>query len=153
MLDYIHLSISILIILAIGFMFWIFIFVCRKVAERFNRMEESLKQIADSKRLSTLLTIEGKTNLEISEQDFAPKKEVVKNTMIRILTEKENVYGPSGSNTNPDTWAFCIIYNSGYAAFISSDTANKAKLALTRPLTNNDIPAAKRFISTLVRNL
>ena len=120
----------------------------------FTAVAESVKQIAESKRLSTVLTIETKKNLDIKPEDFEPKKEELRLNMLTALEEKLKVYtSKTGRITEPDTLAFVIFNRSGFDKFVDDDVLRNARKALARLLANQDLPSTKRFITTLARNL
>lgn len=119
-----------------------------------GQVAESLTAIAESKRLSTILTIEAKKGLDIKPEEFEPKKEELRKSMHSVLEEKVESYKKKdGRIDQPDTVAFVILNHSGFDQFVEYDVKKKAQGALARLIANQDLSAAKRFLTTLARNL
>lgn len=122
--------------------------------DRILEIGNSLSQIAESKRLSTILTIEGKKDLDIKPEEFEPKKEELRASMHSVLEEKAESYRrKNGRIGDPDTVAFVVLNHSGFDQFVDAEVRGKARNALARLIANQDLPAAKRFLTTLARNL
>lgn len=119
--------------------------------EKIREIAGALGKIAESDRLSTILTIEAKKDLDIKPEEFEPKKEQLRENMHQVLNERMEY--KKGKIDEPDTWAFVILNHSGFDQFVEGDVRRKAQNALARLLTNKNIPAAKRFLTTLARNL
>ncbi len=120
------------------------------IDERMDLLVKTMSQIAESKRLSTILTIEGKKGIDIKPEDFEPKREELREKMLAVMEEKRGAYERKGSAS---TWAYCILDHSGFNEFINADTQLKVKPALARLLANGNNVATKRFITMIVRNL
>jgi hypothetical protein len=125
-----------------------------QMKESMAEMTEALKVIGESKRLSTIFLIEGKKGLDISLEDFEPKREEIRQNMLDALEEKVSDYSnKSGRIKDSETLAYVVLDRSGFENFVDSETRNKAKQALARVLANQNISGAKALITTLARNL
>lgn len=109
-----------------------------------GKIYQSLSRIAESNRLSVVLSIEGK-NVKSVPEDFAPNKEVIKKRLLDAL-EKEN-------HPNPDTLAYCILSHSGFESFVNGNAWTNSKKALSRLLTNGDMEKVKVFLTDIVNQL
>ncbi|MDP3975253.1 MAG: hypothetical protein Q8P88_03155 [Candidatus Jorgensenbacteria bacterium] len=150
------MEIAILIFVSLIFLVQIVIFVGSKGAwtdlwQILSEIKESMSQIAESKRLSTILTVEAKKGLDITPEEFEPKREELRKNLHQVLDER--LESKKGKIDDPDTWAFVILNHAGFDLFVDSNVRAKAQNALGRLLANNNVPAAKRFLTTLARNL
>jgi hypothetical protein len=108
-------------------------------------MVKAMEKIAESKRLSIILSIEAKKGIEITPEDFEAKKEELRKSALELI-EKED-------HPQPSTWAYCVLEHSGISLFLDSDTFSKAKNALGRLRANKNMKAAKSFITKLINAL
>ena len=108
-------------------------------------IQESIMQIAESKRLSEILIIEGKKDLGIKPEDFEPKKEELRKTA-HVAIEKSK-------HPTPSTWAYCILKDSGLELFLDSKSRGNAEKVLGRLLANGNMQAVKGFLTKLVNAL
>lgn len=128
----------------IGFFGIIFSVVYMIVVQR--RISLSLSKIAESKRLSTILSIEGK-EVKTTPEDFEPNKKEILNKLLKALEENKD------TNYNPDTYAFVILNHSGWDSFVTNESRSNAKKALSRLLANGDMEKAKIFLTDLANQL
>ncbi|MEK7092707.1 MAG: hypothetical protein AAB907_03720 [Patescibacteria group bacterium] len=117
-------------------------------------ISDSIEQIVESKQLSTILIFDEKKDLGIKPEDLKAKREALRDNLLESLEEQVRIYSNKrGRITDPDTASFCTFNHSGFESFVTDETKKNARKALTRILANQNIPAAKRFLTRLAANL
>ena len=142
---------AVLIILGVILILLIAVLVCQYcIVYAIRRVSISLEQIADSKRLSMVISIEGKKNLDITPEDFEPKKEII---LTKMLEELSSVDARKRWEDDPQTFAFVILDHSGFNLFIESSLSLKLQKTLGRLLANHEFSKAGRIIKQMVKAL
>ena len=115
-----------------------------------KKISRSLSKIAENKRLSTILSIEGKDVKSVPE-DFAPDKKKILENLFTALDETSKHYKPGESDM--DTWALVILSNSGFDTFVTYESKNEIKSTLARLLANGDTEKVKIFLKDIANQL
>jgi hypothetical protein len=120
------------------------------VMEGWEKTQATLSKIAESKRLSTIFSIEGKKVKSVPE-DFEPNRERILKSMINTMEDARERY--ENGKGSVDTWAVIILNYSGFDAFVSRETVEGSKKALIRLLSNGDMEKVKVFLTDIVNQL
>ncbi len=153
------LSVVCIIVVVALVAFMIFIPVTLKVFLKEIRkvvteIKEAVESVAESKKLSTILSVEGKKDFEVTPEDFKPKREELRENMLTAFEKSLELYkDKKGRITNPETVAYVVLDHSGFTQFVVTGVKQKVQNALARIIANQDISNAKRFITMLARNL
>ncbi len=126
----------------------------KEIQKQVMEVKEAVETIAESKRLSTVLLVKGKEDIEITSKDLQPKGEELQKNMLDAFESSIETYkNKKGRVTQPDTVAFVILNHSGLDQFVDFDVKKKISNALSRLIANQDFSGVKRFISTVAKNL
>ncbi len=103
-----------------------------------------LAQIAASKRLSVILTVEAKAGIKVPDpQQFEPNRKVLRAKMLACLGHELDRKTPG------ETGAYCVLNRSGFELFVESEVRSNAQKALGRLIANGDEAGAREFVNTL----
>lgn len=112
-----------------------------------GKISRSLSKIAESKRLSTILSIEGK-NVKSVPEDFVPNKTKILEQALEVMDKWIEYYR---ENPSPSGYAFRILDASGWRHFVKNKNEVEDKLACL--LANGDMEKVKVFLTDIVNQL
>jgi hypothetical protein len=120
------------------------------MAANLSMIVADMKLIANSKRLSVYLAIEGIRNLPLSAEKFEADRAILLNRMIKELDE-QSVRGRFDNMPGIVGWS--ILSHSGFDKFVDTETKLKVADAMSRLAVNNDIAGIRELIKTAVEAL